>query len=201
MSTDYDVRKEIQGWLDETPLTDPSKEILFNDALTKYKKIIDYNLQENHSQEPKKKENAIAALRLACEENSCAIGNTIPKSTLKYLSSARKTIKLKHGEAIDKLNTMGIMLKADKEIMDFSKRILEKYKEKHEYSKRNALVTAASAIYISSIMKNKKIDQNNFRDILNITGIGNCYSEIVEALDIDLEPYGNYKFIKKQTKE
>ncbi|MBW6451913.1 MAG: hypothetical protein K0B02_04260 [DPANN group archaeon] len=100
-------------WLGKTRLSDKSKSILFEDAVKIYQIIKDDSLKQ-----PQKKKNCVAALRLACNQNSCAIGGVILKSKSKYLSSARQKTGLFHIEAIDRVNAIVNILKADEEIKE-----------------------------------------------------------------------------------
>ena len=181
----YDPEGNIKDWLDYIEISSESKECLINDALV----ILD-EIQKNSS--GRKSEQEIrAALMLSCEQNSCAVGNNIPKASLKYLSKARKITGIQYNEPIERIDAMARILGVDGNIKTYAKNLLLKYKEKdiNGYLRRTSLGTAASAIYIASIVFEEPLSQKIFYDKLGISTIHPIYREICDAVDVEL---GNF---------
>lgn len=175
--------EQIEAWINETNLMQKSKDTLLKDALKIYKALADKTTPEKE-----KTELAKSAVILACDKNSCAIGRNIPQTKAKILSGARKRTQIPHAEAIDRVDAICNISKRSQIVADEAKKILSEYKEKHgpDYFRRGSIISAASAVYIASILKEEHITQDVLGGYIGISqnSIRVCYTEIATALNI-----------------
>ena len=180
---------EIEGYLktilDDTSLSQRSKEVLLNEAMNLYEGDIKSIRYDGETK-------ANVALYLACDKYSCAIPGKIPLPKFRLLSKIRKETGIKRREPIERIDSMCNLMDVYGDcIPKTTKNLLEIYKGEFlkDYNNYPPLGTAAGAIYIASKLCNEPITQKKLHMDLGVNEgiIRKRYKEIAGKLNLGIK--------------